>query len=127
MKTRLANKILRQQPEWVDGKKWHPYWTWRWVAYNECQHPSTGIDIGFRDHRIRKAVTIKYRALRELTQRRMTRAELRNTCEDGICSLCKELNDDRDRVLSFRDACEGRWCVEAEDAFAEENNIKLED
>lgn len=58
MKTRQANKILRQQPEYVDGKKWHPYWTWRWVAYNESVQPSVGVDCGVRDHRLDKAITI---------------------------------------------------------------------
>lgn len=54
----------------------------------------------------------------------MTREELRNNNEDEICKLCcRECFTNRAYPESL---CEGRYCEEAEDSFADEHNIKLE-
>lgn len=55
----------------------------------------------------------------------MTREELRNNYEDEICKLCC-LEYYTSRALP-ESLCEGKYCEDAEDSFAEEHNIKLED
>lgn len=55
----------------------------------------------------------------------MTREELRNNYEDEICKLCcRECFTSRACPESL---CEGQFCEDAEDYFADEHNIKLED
>lgn len=54
----------------------------------------------------------------------MTREELRNNYEKEICELCQRKYY-TSRVLP-ESLCEGRFCEEAEDSFADEHNIKLE-
>lgn len=54
----------------------------------------------------------------------MTREELKNNYEIDICELCcREYFTNRAYPESL---CEGRYCEEAEDSFADEHNIKLE-
>ena len=54
----------------------------------------------------------------------MTREELRNNYGDEICELCcREYFVNR----AFPETpCEGRYCEDAEDSFADEHNIELE-
>lgn len=55
----------------------------------------------------------------------MTREELRNNYEKEICELCcREYYTSRALPESL---CEGQFCEEAEDSFAEKHNIELED
>ena len=55
----------------------------------------------------------------------MTREELRNNYGNVICELChREFYTSRALPESL---CEGRFCEEAEESFAEKNNIELED
>ena len=55
----------------------------------------------------------------------MTREELRNNYEKEICELCyREYYTSRALPESL---CEGQFCEEAEDSFADKHNIKLED
>ena len=55
----------------------------------------------------------------------MTREELRNNYGNDICELCfREYYTIRVLPESL---CEGQVCEEAEDSFAAENNIELED
>ena len=55
----------------------------------------------------------------------MTREELRNNYGNDICELChREYYIGRAYPESL---CEGKYCEETEDSFAEEHNIKLED
>lgn len=55
----------------------------------------------------------------------MTREELRNNYGNDICELCyREYYTIRVLPESL---CEGRFCEEAEDGFADKHNIKLED
>jgi hypothetical protein len=55
----------------------------------------------------------------------MTREELRNNYGINICELCcQEYYTSRTFPESL---CEGRFCEEAEDGFADKHNIKLED
>lgn len=56
----------------------------------------------------------------------MTREELFDKYEEEICEYCK------DKILCecqlhFGEPCEGRFCEQAQDEFAEEHNIELED
>ena len=54
----------------------------------------------------------------------MTREELRNNYGNDICELCyREFYTSRAYQESL---CEGQFCEEAEDCFAEEHNIELE-
>lgn len=54
----------------------------------------------------------------------MTREELRNNYGNEICELCyREFFISRAHPESL---CEGVFCEEAEDSFADEHNIKLE-
>ena len=55
----------------------------------------------------------------------MTREELRNNYENDICELCCQ-EYYTCRVLP-ESLCEGQFCEDAENSFAEEHNIKLED
>lgn len=55
----------------------------------------------------------------------MNREELRNNYGNDICELCC-----RDYYISRalpESLCEGQFCEEAEDYFADEHNIELED
>ena len=55
----------------------------------------------------------------------MTREELRNNYEKETCELChREYYTSRALPESL---CEGNWCEEAQDGYATENNIELED
>lgn len=55
----------------------------------------------------------------------MTREELRNNYGNDICELCcREYFTNRAYPESL---CEGLFCEEAEDDYAAENNIELED
>ena len=55
----------------------------------------------------------------------MTREELRNNYVNDICELCyREFYTRRAYPESL---CEGQFCEEAGDCFAEEHNIELED
>lgn len=55
----------------------------------------------------------------------MTREELRNNYGNDICELCYR------KFYASRaypePICESHFCEEAEDGFAKENNIELED
>ena len=55
----------------------------------------------------------------------MTREELRYKYEKEICELCC-LEYYTSRALP-ESLCEGLFCEEAEDCFADKHNIKLED
>lgn len=53
----------------------------------------------------------------------MTREELRNDYGDEICELClREYFVNRAYPYTL---CEGRYCEEVEDSFADEHNIEL--
>lgn len=55
----------------------------------------------------------------------MTREELRNNYEDEIRKLCcRECFTSR---VCPESLCEGQFCEDAEDYFADEHNIILED
>ena len=55
----------------------------------------------------------------------MTRGELKNNYGINICELCcREYYTSRALPESL---CEGDYCEDAEDSFAEEHNIELED
>ena len=55
----------------------------------------------------------------------MNREELRNNYGNDICELChREFYNSRALPESL---CEGRYCEEAQDGYATENNIELED
>lgn len=55
----------------------------------------------------------------------MTREELRNNYGNDICELChREYYIGRAYPESL---CEGQFCEEAEDGYADEHNIELED
>ena len=55
----------------------------------------------------------------------MTREELRNNYGNEICKLCcREYFTSRACPETL---CEGDFCEEAEDSFADKDNIKLED
>ena len=54
----------------------------------------------------------------------MTREELRYNYEKEICEFCREYYTSRTLPESL---CEGQFCEEAEDSFADKHNIKLED
>lgn len=58
-------------------------------------------------------------------ERVMTREELRNNYGNEICKLCcREYFTSRACPETL---CEGDFCEEAEDSFADKHNIKLED
>lgn len=55
----------------------------------------------------------------------MTREELRNKYGNEICELCcREYLTNRAYPETL---CEGRYCEDTEDSFADEHNIKLEE
>lgn len=56
----------------------------------------------------------------------MTREELRNNYGNDICELCCREEYYTSRALP-EPLCEGQFCEEAEDYFADEHNIELED
>lgn len=56
----------------------------------------------------------------------MTREELQNELTDAVCEYCNK------NIISGYNfgtgwLCEGYYCEEAQDDYAAENNIKLED
>lgn len=56
----------------------------------------------------------------------MTREELQNKFGDAICEYCNK-NIISEYNIGIGWLCEGQFCEEAEDSFADEYNIKLED
>lgn len=56
----------------------------------------------------------------------MTREELQNKFGDAVCVYCNK-NIIPEHNLGIGCLCEGNWCEEAQDGYAEENNIELED
>ena len=56
----------------------------------------------------------------------MTREELQNELGDAICEYCNK-NILPQYNLGTGWLCEGCYCEDAEDSFAEEHNIELED
>lgn len=56
----------------------------------------------------------------------MTREELQNEFGDAVCVYCNK-NIIPEHNLGIGCLCEGNWCEEAQDGYAEENNIELED
>ena len=56
----------------------------------------------------------------------MTREELQNEFDDAVCVYCNK-NIIPEHNLGIGCLCEGNWCEEAQDSYAEENNIELED
>lgn len=56
----------------------------------------------------------------------MTREELQNELCDAICVYCNK-NIIPEHNLGIGCLCEGNWCEEAQDGYAVENNIELED
>lgn len=59
-------------------------------------------------------------------ERSMTREELQNELGDAVCEYCNK-NIISEYNLGIGWLCEGNWCKEAQDGYAEENNIELED
>ena len=58
METRLANKIIRQQPDnCLSPHKTSLYWLCAWNRYNNYVHPSS-FGSGKQDHRITKAISL---------------------------------------------------------------------
>ena len=56
----------------------------------------------------------------------MTREELQNEFGDAVCVYCnKNIIPEHNLCIGF--LCEGNWCEEAQDGYAIENNIELED
>lgn len=59
-------------------------------------------------------------------ERNMTREELQNKLGDDICVYCnKNIIPEYDLGIGW--LCEGCYCEEAQDGYAAENNIELED
>ena len=56
----------------------------------------------------------------------MTREELQNKFGNAICEYCNK-NIISEYNIGIGWLCEGQFCEEAEDSFADEYNIKLED
>lgn len=56
----------------------------------------------------------------------MTREELQNEFGDAVCVYCNK-NIIPEHNLGIGCLCEGNWCEEAQDGYADENNIELED
>ena len=56
----------------------------------------------------------------------MTREELQNEFGDAVCVYCNK-NIIPEHNLGIGCLCEGNWCEEAQDGYATENNIELED
>lgn len=56
----------------------------------------------------------------------MTREELQNKHGDAICEYCNK-NIISEYNIGIGWLCEGQYCEEAQDGFADKHNIKLED
>ena len=56
----------------------------------------------------------------------MTREELQNELGDAVCEYCNK-NIIPEYNLGIGGLCEGNYCEEAQDGYAVENNIELED
>ena len=56
----------------------------------------------------------------------MTREELQNKFGDAICEYCSK-NIISEYNIGIDCLFEGNWCEEAQDGYAAENNIELED
>lgn len=56
----------------------------------------------------------------------MTREELQNRLGDAICEYCNK-NIISEHNIGIGWLCEGQYCEEAQDGYAAENNIELED
>ena len=56
----------------------------------------------------------------------MTREELQNKHGDAICEYCNK-NIISKYNIGIGGLCEGQYCEEAQDGYAAENNIELED
>lgn len=56
----------------------------------------------------------------------MTREELQNKHGDAICEYCNK-NIISEYNIGIGWLCEGQYCEEAQDGYAVENNIELED
>lgn len=56
----------------------------------------------------------------------MTREELQNELGDAVCEYCNK-NIIPEYNLGIGWLCEGCYCEEAQDGYAVENNIELED
>ena len=56
----------------------------------------------------------------------MTREELQNEFGNDVCVYCNK-NIIPEHNLGIGGLCEGNWCEEAQDGYAAENNIELED
>lgn len=56
----------------------------------------------------------------------MTREELQNELGDAICEYCNK-NIISQYNIGIGGLCEGQYCEEAQDDYAAENNIELED
>lgn len=56
----------------------------------------------------------------------MTREELQNKLGDAICEYCNK-NIISEYNIGIGGLCEGQYCEEAQDGYAEEHNIELED
>lgn len=56
----------------------------------------------------------------------MTREELQKELSDAICEYCNK-NIISEHNIGIGWLCEGQYCEEAQDGYAAENNIELED
>ena len=56
----------------------------------------------------------------------MTREELQNKYGDAICEYCNK-NIISEYNIGIGWLCEGQYCANAQDGYAAENNIELED
>lgn len=56
----------------------------------------------------------------------MTKEELENKLGDAICDYCNK-NIISEYNIGIVGLCEDRYCEEAQDGYAAENNIELED
>lgn len=56
----------------------------------------------------------------------MTREELQNELGDAVCEYCYK-NIISEYNIGIGWLCEGCYCEEAQDGYADENNIELED
>lgn len=56
----------------------------------------------------------------------ITREELQNKLGDAVCVYCNN-NIIQQNNIDIGCLCEGNWCDEAQDGYATENNIELED
>lgn len=56
----------------------------------------------------------------------MTREELFDEYEEELCEYCRKAII-CEHQLHLGESCEGRFCEQAQDEFAEEHDIELED